>query len=153
MKYVVEDDSGKKMIMDVATSIPSLPEGWSVLGLVSDLPEIVSGMDLQRNKDELIQIAYDSMNKDVYEQMASVFGTTNPDSASANEKTWSLMQSNPSLFANQGLKDDNGVVMSTEQQVLDYASAKMTAVLNYGIWRLQRIQQFRDARDAIINGN
>jgi len=45
MKYVVQDENSKKMIMDVVSSIPQLPEGWSVLGLADELPEAMAEID------------------------------------------------------------------------------------------------------------
>lgn len=45
MKYIVQDDNNKKMIMEVVSSIPSLPEGFTVLGLASDLPEAIAEIE------------------------------------------------------------------------------------------------------------
>ena len=42
MKHIIQDENGKKMIMEVVSSMPQLPEGWSVLGLSDDLPEAVA---------------------------------------------------------------------------------------------------------------
>ena len=45
MKYVVQDENSKKMIMDVITSVVALPEGWSVLGLAEELPEAMAEIE------------------------------------------------------------------------------------------------------------
>ena len=45
MKYVVQDEDSKKMVMDVVSSIPQLPEGWSILGLADDLPEAMAEIE------------------------------------------------------------------------------------------------------------
>lgn len=42
MKHIIQDENGKKMTMEVVSSIPQLPEGWSVLGLADELPEAIS---------------------------------------------------------------------------------------------------------------
>jgi tripartite-type tricarboxylate transporter receptor subunit TctC len=42
MKYVVKDSDGKKMIMTVVSSIPQLPEGFEVLGLADEMPEVMA---------------------------------------------------------------------------------------------------------------
>jgi hypothetical protein len=153
MKRIIQDENGKKMFMDVISLMPQLPEGWQDLGLASDLPEIVAEMEEVSNLQAGLSSLYQAMSSEVYTQMAAVFGTTNTDSASAHEKTWALMQSNPSAFANKGLKNHNGDVMITEQDVLDYANIKVQSVIDYGVWRLQRIQQFDDAKALLLGGN
>ena len=42
MKYIIKDADGKKMIMTVVSSMPSLPEGFEVLGLADDIPEAMA---------------------------------------------------------------------------------------------------------------
>lgn len=46
MKYIVQDENSKKMTMEVISSIPQLPEGWSVLGLASELPEAMAEIEV-----------------------------------------------------------------------------------------------------------
>jgi hypothetical protein len=46
MKKIIQDENGKKMIMNVVSSVPSLPEGWSVLGLADDLPEAIAEIEV-----------------------------------------------------------------------------------------------------------
>jgi hypothetical protein len=41
MKKIIQDENGKKMIMNVISSMPTLPDGWSDLGLADDLPEAI----------------------------------------------------------------------------------------------------------------
>lgn len=42
MTYIVKDADGNKMIMTVVSSIPSLPEGFEVLGLADEMPEAMA---------------------------------------------------------------------------------------------------------------
>ena len=42
MRYLIKDVDGKKMIMTVVSSMPSLPEGFEVLGLADDMPEAMA---------------------------------------------------------------------------------------------------------------
>lgn len=127
--------------------VVGVPAHW---GLVIS-PELVAAKAL-KTKSALVQAAYNQMNIDVYGAMASVFGTTNADSASAYEKTWTLMKESPSEWSGLGLKDDLGAVLDTDQKVLDFVTAKLASVLAYGKMRMQRIEQFRTEREAILNG-
>jgi hypothetical protein len=51
MKYIVQDENSKKMTMEVISSIPQLPEGWSVLGLASELPEAITEIEAATQAD------------------------------------------------------------------------------------------------------
>lgn len=108
------------------------------------------------DKADQIQAAYNTMNSEVLAQMSAVFGTTNPDSASAYEATWKLMAETPSDWSAAGLTarfDRGGVLtgaaLDTDQKVLDYANACLQEVKTYGVWRMQRIETFRADRAAI----
>lgn len=101
-------------------------------------------------KADLIAAAYERMNSDVYGAMAIAFGTTNPDSATAYEKTWNLMKDDPSGWAALGLKDDTGADLDTSQKVLAFVTVKLAAVEQYGKWRMMRIEQFRAERASIL---
>lgn len=45
MKYIVKLPDNTKTTMEVVTSIPTLPEGYEVLGLASDLPDAVAEIE------------------------------------------------------------------------------------------------------------
>jgi hypothetical protein len=51
MKYIVEDSEGKKMFMEVITSLPQLPEGMTILGLADDLLEEAAEVEAQAQTD------------------------------------------------------------------------------------------------------
>lgn len=57
MKYLVQDENSKKMIMDVVSSIPQLPEGWSVLGLADDLPEAIAEIEVAAQDQQTVAAA------------------------------------------------------------------------------------------------
>lgn len=143
MKYIVQDDQNKKMFMEVVSSVPQLPEGWVVLGKAEELPEIVSGMELESSKEQQVKIAYDAMNADVYAEMATVFGTTNPESATAYNETYKLMMESPADFVGDDFAD--------EAAVLAFAGAKLLIIKNYALFRLARIKQFQTEKAAILN--
>lgn len=94
-------------------------------------------------KSDLVQKAYDKMNSDVYTKMQEVFGTSNAESAAANQSTWSLMMQSPSAFV-------GSLGFTSEAEVIAYSQPKHESAIAYGIWRLTRIQQFRDERSQIL---
>jgi len=64
MKYIVQDSEGKKMTMTVVSSIPQLPEGFQILGLVDELPEamaeISAYLDSERVKAQARKLLADT---------------------------------------------------------------------------------------------
>jgi hypothetical protein len=109
-----------------------------------------SGKELGHKKEQ-VTLAYKDMNNDVYAQMEIVFGTTNPESASAYERTWQMMKENSEAFANVGIKNDLGFDLLTGLDVLNFATEKLDAVLAYGVWRLKRIEDFRALRSSLLS--
>jgi len=110
------------------------------------------------DKKDLVTVAYNLMNTNVYAEMAIVFGTTNPESATAYHDTWRLMANTPTDWYASGITARfarGGVVVNealdTVQKVQNYADACLVAVKNYGVWRMQRIEQFRIEKNAILN--
>lgn len=110
------------------------------------------------DKTDLILAAHAQMNADVYAEMTIVFGTSNVDSATAYHDTWKLMSTTPSDWYMSGITarfTRGGVVVNetldTIQKVQNYADACLTIVKNYGVWRMQRIEQFRIERNTILN--
>jgi hypothetical protein len=59
MKYIVQDAEGKKMFIEVVSTIPQLPEGFQVLGKAEELPEAMAEIEAQaiseKEKTEAIQ--------------------------------------------------------------------------------------------------
>jgi len=144
MKYIVQDAEGKKMFMEVVSTIPLLPDGFQVLGKAEELPEVVAEMEAAASKEAQVKAAYDSMNADIYAEMATVFGTTNPESATAYNETYKLMKESPADFI--------GADFADEAAVIAFADAKLATIKAYAIYRLNRIKQFQTERDAILNG-
>lgn len=111
-------------------------------------------------------VLYNEMVKDIVTDMVSVFGTSDMNSASAYERTWNLMNATPSDWANAGLTarfargqydDGSGTMVSikegdaldTEAKVQAYADSCLDEVRQYGIRRMQRIEQFRRDKAAL----
>lgn len=110
-------------------------------------------------KQNAAQLAYETMNAEVIAQMALVFGTNKPESATAYKETWDVMAEFPADWEAAGIKAAFAVaglavndVLDTAQKVQDYANAKLVQVKAYGIWRMQRIESFKAERDAILAG-
>jgi len=102
---------------------------------------------------------YNDMNTDVFAEMENLFKTKNPESAQAYHETWKLMKAKPVLFFESGLKAHKaigsftaGAALDTVQKVEDYADACLAAAETYGVWRMERIKQFQDEKDAILAG-
>lgn len=95
-----------------------------------------------KSKEEAIKVAYDTMNQEVYAEMAAVFGTTNPESATAYNETWKLMKTIPAEFVGTDFVD--------EAAVIAYADLKLAAVLAYAKFRMNKIKTFQLAKAAIL---
>jgi len=112
----------------------------------------------QKEKEAQVAAAYAQMDADVRAEMVTVFGTTSTESATAYEKTWTLMLETPADWSGAGLTarfDRGGLsagdALDTDQKVTDYAQACLDAVKAYGVSRMQRIEQFRTDRQTILN--
>lgn len=110
-----------------------------------------------KDKTFLVAEAYNQMNAEVIAQMALVFGTTKPESATAYKETWDMMIETPSDWHEAGIRASFnagglvvGEVLDTTQKVQNYAAAKLAEVKAYGVWRMQRIEEFKDEREAIL---
>ncbi len=108
-------------------------------------------------KQAQVTAAYNQMNKDVYDQMAVVFGTTKSDSATAFEGTFRLMISKPELFSAEGLVADKAIgdfeagdVLDTDVKVAAYGQARIDEIEQYAVFRMNRIKQFYAERAQIL---
>lgn len=54
MKYIVKDSENKKMFMEVVSSLPQLPEGFTVLGLADDLPEAMAEIEASKQSEQTV---------------------------------------------------------------------------------------------------
>ena len=134
-------------------------EEWSassgVFVVFSEDPDKVAAKVVKDKTAEITE-RYNDMNADVYGEMATVFGTQNPESATAWHQTWGLMKTQPSLYFNLGWKVhvahgtfSVGDALDTIQKVEDYADAAIAAVSEYSVSRMTRIKQFYDEKAAI----
>jgi len=98
----------------------------------------------------------DTLNQDVYAQMATVFGTSNSDSATAYHQTWKDMVARPAAYSGAGLTarfDRGGLLagdaLDTDQKVTDYATACVAEVDAYAVWRMSRIETYKQDLSAL----
>ena len=89
-------------------------------------------------KEKQISDLKDQLNIVVLNQMAVVFGTNNPDSASANLETWKRMKELPSIFVGK-------LGFTTEEEILAYANQKLAIADEYAIFRMEKILEFQQA--------
>lgn len=102
--------------------------------------EIQAEYDRMKSESEYISSKQDitiSYKQDVYNEMLSVFGTTNSDVALANYETYKLKVSNPSLFPNLSQSD------------IDEVQLKIDAIQAYIVYRDNRYEQYKAELAAI----
>jgi len=118
----------------------------------------------EKSKAEDIQSAYQTMSDEVDARLYEVFRTIKPDYATAEYETWKDMKARPDAYASLGLKidhqlnDANGIELFSPGSALDtsgkinqYATRKIQLAEEYGTYRVQRIQQFKNERQQILN--
>lgn len=106
----------------------------------SDLYEIQESNDFSQE----IEVLYNQMLNDIYDEVENVFGTRSDVTASANVSTYEAMIKRPGNFIDETLG------LTTEQEVLNFANDKMSLIDSFGIFRLKRIKQFETERAALI---
>jgi hypothetical protein len=79
MKYIVKDSAGNKMYMEVIGSMPTLPEGFELLGKADDLPEMVTEIEANKATQEQVRYINDKYDsaKTFGEQLMKEFATEN----------------------------------------------------------------------------
>jgi len=140
------DDGNGNMIGDVSfTFYPFEAAHWEVIEnttekLTADI------MDL-----------YSIMSAEVLAQMTVVFGTSKTDSALSYEATWKEMNAVPSDYSSAGLTARFAVAgfaigdaLNTDLKITDYSAAKIAELKSYAVWRMQRIEQFRTDKAALL---
>ena len=133
------------------TYVPEVLEHWEVK------EDTTKKLTDQMNKE--ISDAYNTMTSDILAEMTKVFGTTKTDSAIAYQETWKEMAVSPELYSTLALKarfDIDGVcvlgdLLDTDQKILDYATAKTNQAKQYAVYRMTRIEQFRNDKEAIVD--
>jgi len=96
-----------------------------------------------------LEAAYATMTDEIYNQMYVVFGTKNSESASAYYQTWLDMVASPASYSLSGLKDDLNAALDTDQKVLDFANAKIADAKAFSLFRMQKIQVFKDYKGSL----
>lgn len=104
-----------------------------------------------------VEEAYALMRTDVIAAMTECFDTPDMDSANANSQTWDIMKASPGDFVACELKVsiplngfEEGDSLDTEQKILDYSTLLVQRKKDFGIYRMERIQQFRNERANIL---
>lgn len=165
---IIDSDNHPGSILSGIIAEVEIPEGMdesTMKAVIGEDGAISFEVDTEKvaakaaaEKAALVTAAYNQMNTDVYAQMASVFGTTKSDSATAFEGTFKLMAQKPELFVNEGLVADKAVgaflvgdALNTTELVAEYAAARIAEVEAYAVYRMNRIKQFHAERELILN--
>jgi hypothetical protein len=104
----------------------------------------LDAIQIEADKEEQIEAAYNSMVKDVYDELENVFGTRNDVSAQATASTYEAMLKRPANYVTVG-------GLADEAAVTAYATAKIAEADAYGVFRLNRMAQFEAEKNAILN--
>jgi len=160
-------DLGEDVVLPVEVSATSIPASVASGGIASETDGFIFILqedagkvaeNVVNVKTDLVTAEYSQLNTDVYAEMYNVFGTTNANSASAYNETWKEMVIAPSDYSSAGLTARFAVAgfavgdaLDTDQKISDYGSAKVVEAKAYGVWRMQRIEQFKVDRETIIN--
>jgi hypothetical protein len=115
-----------------------------------------------RTKAKQVKDAYNLMNAEILAEMEKVFETSNSDAANAEYSTYKDMAENPAAYAGLGLKVqvqimnaddtelfDEGAALDTDAKVQAYANRKIELAKAFGVYRMQRIQQFYQEKETI----
>jgi len=163
---IIDSENHPGSILSGIIAEVEIPEGMDerYLGATVENGEVTLAIDAAKlaaaeaaEKQAQVTAAYNQMNKDVYDQMAVVFGTTKSDSATAFEGTFRLMISKPELFSAQGLLADKAIgtfqagdALDTDAKVADYGQARIDEIEQYAVFRMNRIKQFYAERAQIL---
>ena len=146
----VNEDGGRHFSLDLFDGDTGAYQlTWSGTEIV---PADLTVEKAAKAKQDAKTALYNAMVADVNSKMVDVFGTTNADSANANYESWKMMTTQAELFLDAGLTSDkaigslqSGDAMNTVEKIMEYGQHRVSEVHTYGVWRLQRIQQFRAA--------
>lgn len=159
MKYLVKVttvDEVKNYEVLYVTNSNALPRGGHYIFVESEIKlsspiistdeegKLILVEDPAKEKEARITDAYNSMVKDVYDQMQIVFGTRNDVSASAFAATFEAMLKRPSSYI------DATLGFNDEATVTAYATSKIIASDEYGVFRMKRIAQFESEKQTIL---
>lgn len=133
-----------KVLPEVSNPLLWINENKMTGQELNDLLVLVLQSEISSERTLQVDNLYKLMNAEVLNEMAAVFGTTNPDSANAYQGTFKFMLEKPSLFVGK-------LNFTSEAEVLAFAEQKMTAIENYAVYRMERIEQFRVEKNLILN--
>lgn len=124
--------------------------------------QVLADRAAAKTVQDAIETAYNSMKTDIYNELYEVFRTKEPATATAHYETWKKMKEAPTGYSSLGLKVDHqvnnadgtelfdpGSALDTDQKVVAYATRKVEQAEAYGVYRMQRLQQFQNEKAAL----
>ena len=136
--------------------------GQPVWNITVDATAKANALAEQSKKDD-IATAYKTMSDEVDAKLYEVFRTLKPEYATAEWNTWNDMVKRPASYAGLGMKIDHqlddaqgtelfspGSALDTAEKITQYATRKIALAEEYGTYRVQRIQQFKNEKKQIL---
>lgn len=89
------------------------------------------------------------LDKILYTEMKSKFGSSDFNSVMTNDNTWKLMLENPSDFSTQGIivtypfgTFSKGDALDTDEKITNYVTAAMLTAKEFSLYRLKKINEY-----------
>ena len=157
IKAITGDTANAKVYMrDLINDVSRSSEAEA---LMTEIEAKDVELTTSQNLNQQIETLYNTMNDEVYAAMAVIFQTSKSDSATATYETWKLIKETPLAFTEIGLvctySDIVGIQLNNPLNTIELLTAFVDEMLlrafNYGVWRTQRLQQFRNDRNTILS--
>lgn len=87
---------------------------------------------------------YDNMVSDIYDELENKFGTRNDAAVQADSSTYEAMIKRPLSYV-------GALGFIDELSVITFAESKLSILDQYALFRIQRLETFRQERENIIN--
>lgn len=136
-------------------------KGTSLYEDIAGVPTARSAQDIANDdavydKDVLKSTEFSSLQADLYEQLNVAFGTSDPNTATADYNTYKVMSASPALFSSEGLLAEIatttyaiGDALDSDPKIKGYADEMLTKIDTYAVYRMNRKKQYKDAIIAI----
>ena len=156
IKAITEDTANaKKYMYDLINDVSRSAEAEA---LMTEIEAKDVELTTAQNLTQQIETLYNTMNDEVYAAMTVIFQTSKSDSATATYETWKLIKETSSAFTEIGLvctySDIPGIQfndpLNTVELLTAFVDEMLLRAFNYGVWRTQRLQQFRNEKTAIL---
>jgi hypothetical protein len=118
----------------------------------------------QATQDEQLKTLSDTFDQELGVRLMQDFGTLNIDRAIADRETWQDMVANPgdyiaaNLVVRRTILNADGTtlygpgeLLNTTEKITNYATRLLEIARAFGIWRIQRLDEYEQAVEDILN--